>query len=448
MIVGNVIQEMSGDVDELLLFTGNQARLGMAASGIGGGIEKTGESDGRRRIDGAHDLESGGFGGSAAAAVGGGERVGLVFMDGAGGVGLGVSGDGARAALGDISERRDHDGIGVRGGPRQSGGILLDDFVANSVVADDRFAEGERGGGLDIHIHCDGFRGIAAGTFCGEDIGGSTRGRDGAITVARNFADARDGSIDGVGGFPVKRGGTTATESGILSGELRGDGSDGNRGASDACVETRLGRHVEALFPIFGFRLAIVIEIDDDLLAGFGGDGAGPDGVAFVRDGQLVSAGMDEKTLMPNPAPIEFVDVADEIGGRFAVEKNGSAGITFEFDVGEGPVDNIARGLEMNAEIGAFPGANVDILDLGKEAVIVDPDFVIAGGELNGLAAIPNGFAIDEDIGLLRVDVNFQLARFHGRLSEGWGHAEKYRGGKHENDWTKQSPEHLGDSPC
>lgn len=406
MIVGHVILEVSGNVDEPLLFTSDQAGLGMAAGGIGGGIEKACERDRRGRIDGADDLESGGFGGGAAAAVGGGERVGFVLIDGAGGVGLGIGSDGTGTTVGNISERRDHDGIGVGGGPSERGRIILDDFVADFVVVDDRFAEGERGGGLDVYIDGDGLRGIAAGAFCGKDVGGAASGRDSAITVTRNFADAGDGSVDGVGGFPVQHGGAAATKSGILSGELRGDGSNGNRGAGDACVESGLGRHVEALFPFFCFSFSVVVEIDNDLLAGFGGDGTGPDGVAFMRDGQLVGAGVDEEALMPNPAPIEFVDVANEIGRCFAVEQNSGAGIAFEFDVGKGAVDDIAGRLEMNTEIGAFPGADVDILDFGEIAVIVDAHFVIAGGKFDRLAAIADGFAIDEDVGLLGIDVD------------------------------------------
>ena len=63
----------------------------------------------------------------------------------------------------------------------------------------------------------------------------------------------------------------------------------------------------------------------------------------------------------------------------------------------------------MNAEIGAFPGADVDILDFGEIAVIVNADFVIAGGEFDRLAAVADGFAIDEDVGLLGIDVDFNL---------------------------------------
>src|SRR5690348_2448649 len=313
---------------------------------------------------------------------------------------------------------------------------------------DFRLAERNRSRGLAVHVYSDGFRLIAARTLRRENVGRIAGGGYGAIAVALDLADAGDGSIHGIRGAPIKRGGPAASKIGRLGGELGRNGSDRNGSTGDAGVKTRLRRHVQSLFPLFGLGFPALVEIDGHLLAGFRGNRAGPDGVAFLRHGHLIGARLDKESLVPEPVPIEFVDVSHEIGGRVSVQENRGAGIAFEFDVSKRTGNDVSGWLKADAEVGRLAGGDVDALHFGEVAVVVDADLMIAGRKVESLAAIADGLAVNKHVGLLGIDMNLQLTCFRRRLRERRRHAEKEGGAEHEKDWTARFLLHLGNAPC
>ena len=142
----------------------------------------------------------------------------------------------------------------------------------------------------------------------------------------------------------------------------------------------------------------------------------GPDQMvlSLFRGGHLIVARLHEQPLVPNKVVVEFIDVADKIRGRRAIEQNRRARVAFEFDIAEGPVHFVAGSLEGDVQVRRLPCRDVHIFRLGSVPVVVDADAVAAGAQLDGLAAVANRFSIHEDVGLFWTDVNFQ---FSGRLA-------------------------------
>ena len=128
-----------------------------------------------------------------------------------------------------------------------------------------------------------------------------------------NFAQATDGSVRRISRLPRKLRSLAATDRIGLGRELSRNGSDRNGGAGDPSVESWLWRHVQAFLPIHGFRGTVVIQVHNYFLPRFRVDRPRPHGVSFARYRDLIGSRFDKQALMPDPIPIEFIDMADKI---------------------------------------------------------------------------------------------------------------------------------------
>ena len=58
---------------------------------------------------------------------------------------------------------------------------------------------------------------------------------------------------------------------------------------------------------------------------------------------------------MPDPVVIEFIDVADKIRWRVAIEQNRCPRVALQFDIAKGAVYLIPRLLKVNVQANVFP---------------------------------------------------------------------------------------------
>ena len=77
-------------------------------------------------------------------------------------------------------------------------------------------------------------------------------------------------------------------------------------------VKSRLRPQTIALRPVLRFHL-VVVEVHNHSLTCFDIHGARPDGVSVARHCHVVVTRLYEQTLMPDPIPVEFIDVADKV---------------------------------------------------------------------------------------------------------------------------------------
>ena len=86
--------------------------------------------------------------------------------------------------------------------------------------------------------------------------------------------------------------------------------------------------------------------------------------------------------------------------------------MSFELNVGEWTRYHIAGRLQGNLYIRCLSGADVDVLSLWQIPVVVYPDLVAAGRQVNRLFTFADSLAVYENVGLLWLDVNFSICLF------------------------------------
>lgn len=82
------------------------------------------------------------------------------------------------------------------------------------------------------------------------------------------------------------------------------------------------------------------------MLAGLRVYRSGPDGIPLSSHSYLIGTGPHQQPLMPNPVPIEFVDVAHKISRRLAIEQYRRARISFKFNFRKGSGNLVTGCLE------------------------------------------------------------------------------------------------------
>src|SRR5205807_7795872 len=120
--------------------------------------------------------------------------------------------------------------------------------------------------------------------------------------------------------------------------------------------------------------------------------------ISFTCHHNLICTRLHQQPLMPDPVPIKFIDVADERIRCRAIEQDRCAGMAFELNISERARDFFSRRLERHIEAGRFTSANMDGLCFRYVAVVVDTDAVCTGWQIDGLAAVADGLAINEDV--------------------------------------------------
>ena len=104
-----------------------------------------------------------------------------------------------------------------------------------------------------------------------------------------------------------------------------------------------------------------------------------------------------------------------------------------KFDVAKRAGDRAAVGFEVDADVSGLAGVDIYVLRLDLVAVVDDSDAVLACAQRNRLISFADGLAVNEQVGLLRGDLDLQLTV----LSEAGARAE--RDSRHEGEQTSKS---------